>query len=716
MTDDPVAKRIKITEAGKSLLALSKATVRLVGEFLTLEAFITLGLSCKFAYNCNRRRWLRWNYLTTSFRGLSFKRKCHDNYDFIMSPFLLDEYHREDPQKVPRSHYPRARDCALASIKATEPNVLTKIPLRLMHAFGGLAAISQLPSRPLLPEHFVLLSSTMQASDIAGRVATGYALSFTEDNTTHPVELFYNCFCTALVLRLRLTPEDHGLIFVMWYTCAIGMVSNVARPVWYCELQHEKGVKYLYESFPPKTSMSTSLTLSLCGPTAVQVSQNPQSPLSFLRPASEGSMHFVRDEGDPSDQGRSKNFNDHHSAPWDATDFLRTLILGRSVTSTSLTHKECFVRLAGTTPTGGQLLVSLLDWAHTQIQLPLTLQTTSQFWGHEFLEPALHAHSVKRPPVGGPHQWSALYVSLTHYQHLCDDEHFPLTRHDAEARMSFMMNTYEYSAYDALHALFSKGSRGFDVRTATFIACKLVDALVDAPFWHPFSDVSPWDHEGVLSWIATYLDHTKIGRPHFEENNDWWWQPLLREVIRKGHALYDQSEEVEDVIHDDLGFHDPVFMCDICVKRHFISGPSMRKTFAFAGSTHATRARLLRRNNFEGSPVKNYDMLCVADPDFSEHLGRFLDYAVHVRKPIHFLLYVPAYQAPSAQRDDLLAELAFEYNVHGTAYAELSAGRYYLHPVAMVLDPRNATCFVCDTHRAHGDYKYIAIPPRLANL
>ena len=197
----------------------------------------------------------------------------------------------------------------MASIRATESKVLTRIPLPLIHAFGGLAAISQLPSRPLMPEHFVLLSSTMQACDFAGRVAAGYALSFTEDNTTHPVDLFYNCFCTALVLRLRLTPEDHGPIFVMWYTCAIGMVEYVARPVWYCELQHEQGTKFLYESFPPESSNSASLPLCCCGPIAVQVSQNPQSPLSFLRPAFYRSVHFVLDEGSSSIQD-SRNCND----------------------------------------------------------------------------------------------------------------------------------------------------------------------------------------------------------------------------------------------------------------------------------------------------------------------------------------------------------------------------------------------------------------------
>ena len=728
MAEDPVAKRIKMSEgmwtleseAVKSLFGLSKAIVRLVGDFLTLGEFINLRSSCKFAHDANRLRWLRWKYVTKSFRGAAFASKCQDNYNFILSPFLLDEYHREDPQNVPRTHYPSPRDCALASIRATEPSVLARIPLRLMHAFGGLAAISQLPSRPLQPEHFVLLTSTMQVGNFAGRVAAGYALSFTEDNTAHPVELFYNTSCTALVLRLRLTPENHGPIFVMWYTCTIGAVAYVGRPVWYCELQHEKGVKYFYKSLSPSTSMVTSLSFSvLSGPCAVQVSQNPQSPLSFLRPAYERCVHLVRDdEGDLNDQGRLKNFNDQHSTPWDATDFLRTLILGGSVCSTSLTHKECFVRLAVTNPTGEQLLVSLLDWAHTQIQLPLILQTTSQFWGREFLEPALRAYSVRRPPVGGPQQWCALYVPLTHYQHLCDDEHYPLTQHDAEARMAFMMDNYEYSASDALHALFSKGSRGFDVRTATFIACKLLDAVHGLPIvTDRFPPFSPWDHEAVLSWIASGLYLTKIGCLHLEENNDLWWKPLLREVIWKGHVLYDQSEEVEDHILDDLGFHDPVFMCDICVKRHFISGP-WRDPFIrtlFTGSTHATRARLLRRNNFEATPVRNHDILCVADPDFSEHLGLFLDYALHVGKPIHFLLYVPAYQSATAQRNELLAELAFKYNVHGPAYTELSAGRYYLHPVGMVLDPRSATCFVCDTHRAHGDYNYIAIPPRLAN-
>ena len=265
MADDPVAKRIKISEgmftsqAGKSLLALSKPIVQLVGEFLTLEEFIKLRSSCKFAHNAYRRRWLRWRNLAKSFRGHPFARKCHDNYNFILSPFLLAEYHREDPRNVPRTHYPRPRDCALASIKSTE-DVLAKIPLRIMHAFGGLASISQLPSRPLQPEHFVPVTSTMQVCDWAGRVAAGYALSFTEDNTEHPVELFYNSVWTVLVLRLSLTPEDHGPILVLWYTCTIG--TPLGTPVWYCELQHEKGVKYFYKSFPSSTSMFTSLSLS----------------------------------------------------------------------------------------------------------------------------------------------------------------------------------------------------------------------------------------------------------------------------------------------------------------------------------------------------------------------------------------------------------------------------------------------------------------------
>ena len=695
MANYPVAKRIKIWggirtyEPGKSLVAHSKAILRLIGEYLTLQEFINLRSSSKFSYNANRRRWWRWKNYTINYRRGDLRHKCLDNYEFILSPFLLDVYHQEDPLNVPRSHYPSPRDCALASIKAIDPEVLVRIPLQVIHAFGGLGAISLLPSRPLLPDHFVQLTSTMQILDSKGRVAAGEVLSFTEENTAHPVELFYNNFCTALVLRLRMTPEDHGPIFVMWYTCTT--VTHSGRPFWYCELQHEKGVKYFYKSFPPNTVVGGFV---FSGPSAVQVSQKPQSPLSFLRPASDQCMHFVRDQGDPSDQGGFQNFNEQHSAPWDATDFLRTLILGRSVCSTSLTHKECFVRLVGTSPTGHQLVVSLLDWAHTQIQLPLTLVTSCQTRAHHFVEPVLGAHSASRQ-LSLP--WSAVHVSLGHYQHLFDDEHFPLTAHDAEARMLCLMHTYEYSASDALRALFSKGSRGMDVRTATYIVCTLhnaVLALAELP------DLV-LDQEAMVSWIVKRLEPTKIGWPHFEENNSWW-QPLLSAIIWMDHTLYDQSEEVEDYMYDDLGFHDPIYMCDICARRHKTSGPWRAP---FTGSTHATRARLLRGVNFRVTPrhFNQNDVLCVADPDFSKHLDLFLDLALAKQEPIHFLLYVPAYHSANVKRTDCIAELAFKYNVRDAEFSELSAGRYYLHPVALLLDPRTGTCFVCDTHRETGD-------------
>ena len=78
------------------------------------------------------------------------------------------------------------------------------------------------------------------------------------------------------------------------------------------------------------------------------------------------------------------------------------------------------------------------------------------------------------------------------------------------------------------------------------------------------------------------------------------------------------------------------------------------------------------------------------------------------------LLHIPAYHVGSAQRTEVINLLASTFDVRASQLAEVAAGRYYLHPVGLVIDPRSATCYVVDTHRDEGYYNYITIPPRLS--
>jgi hypothetical protein len=52
------------------------------------------------------------------------------------------------------------------------------------------------------------------------------------------------------------------------------------------------------------------------------------------------------------------------------------------------------------------------------------------------------------------------------------------------------------------------------------------------------------------------------------------------------------------------------------------------------------------------------------------------------------------------------------FDITALQSSELAAGRYYLHPVGLIIDPRSATCLVLDTHRDEGNYNYITIPPK----
>jgi len=324
-----VSKRVRLRpsmttdQAVFSLLAQSRDMVPLIAEYLLLEDFIRLRSTCKVFRSALGRRYWYWQTYAEAFPGTIVRQLTHDNYNFILSPFHFPTY-QADWRSVPRNRFPNSQDLLVASIRVSDPDVLIKVPLRLIHAFGGLSTLAKLPCGPLLPEHFVDLTSQMQIVDNSGRIAAGQVLSFTPENTVYPIQIFHNSWSTVLVLRLRLTSSAQGPVHVLWYTCCRDSASGTKE--WYCEMQLGPRVQYVYRPFPLNTVVGS---LHRPGPSAVQEAQFPQSVLSFLRPSNGRCLRFMRDAGNSLDDGGFKNLNDQHSSPWDAVDFLRTLVFGR---------------------------------------------------------------------------------------------------------------------------------------------------------------------------------------------------------------------------------------------------------------------------------------------------------------------------------------------------------------------------------------------------
>ena len=645
-----VAKRMRLgssmttNQAGFPLCDQSRDMVPLIAEYLILEDFTRLRSTCKVFRNVlGRRHWYWQTYVEAFPRGI-VRQLTHDNYEFILSPFHFPTY-QANWRSVPRSHFPNSQDLLVASIRVSDPDILIKLPLRLINAFGGLAALAKLPCGPLLPEHFVDLTSQMQIVDNSGRIAAGQVLSFTPENTVYPIQIFHNSWSTVLVLRLRLTSSAQGPVHVLWYTCCRDSASGTKE--WYCEMQLGPRVQYVYRPFPLNTVVGS---LHRPGPSAVQEAQFPQSVLSFLRPSNGRCLRFMRDAGNSLDDGGFKNLNDQHSSPWDAVDFLRTLVFGRSVCSISRLHEELYVTLTGDPPSAAQLSVALLDWSHTQIQLPLTLETTRTSWAATFLEPVLRERRIY--PV---------YLHLNDFQRLCDDEHYPLTADDAAVRMRYLLDSsLDLSPLEAMHALFSKGFRGFDVRMITYICYTVHEALCHLKYGDPEHEILLADPERLVTWLAHRLEHTRLGNTELGHFPSWWWQPLFNALLQHNRHLYDPNVQPTDWFYEDHGYHNPMFMCNICAKRHWPEYDT-RWHGIFTGSTHATRARLLRSTTFPNSPLSDFnqhDILCVPDPEFSEQLRQLIGLAYGKFVPLRVLLHVPAYHAGSAQRYEVINTLS----------------------------------------------------------
>ena len=151
------------------------------------------------------------------------------------------------------------------------PDVLLRVPLRLLNALGGIDSVAHLPSSPLLARHFVRVTTPL--------ISTSKALSFNSYDFNSPITLCYNEFATVIVLRTLSSPFGNiGPISVMWYTC-------LNKMEWWCEFSTLAAIKYFYDV----------LHVSLDSAYVVQIAQSPPSAMSFFRPYSRGGQAFRPD-------------------------------------------------------------------------------------------------------------------------------------------------------------------------------------------------------------------------------------------------------------------------------------------------------------------------------------------------------------------------------------------------------------------------------------
>jgi hypothetical protein len=84
-----------------------------------------------------------------------------------------------------------------------------------------------------------------------------------------------------------------------------------------------------------------------------------------------------------------------------------------------------------------------------------------------------------------------------------------------------------------------------------------------------------------------------------------------------------------------------------------------------------------------------------------------MSHAEKTDRLVTVVVYVPAYHSESAERVVLLNRLAVTWNLTTGDLEELSAGRYYLHPITLLLEPEMRVCFICDLHDPNRDYSYV---------
>jgi len=606
---------------------------------------------------------------------------CNDMYGFLTSKLDAPDYYEHRPDLVPKSYFPNSQQLARASMSLLAPEILFKIPLRLLNAMGGIDSVALLPNTRLLPRHFRIES-------IPPRMCK--ALAFASGDFTAPITLCYDDKLTVIVFRCFLSRDALEPIVTHWYTC----LNEVE---WYCEFSQSSAVEFHYDvlhnPYQPAVEPYTQ---------AVQLGQTPPSPLSFFRPYDCGFLPYTR----------------AHPTVWDAMEYLQTLVSARSVAHISITHQETFVRLAESSlPPVTSVLFALLDWARTQIRLPLLFGTMLPSWSaYIALESALAVNSSRQGNEVLRHDWVLFRVPLNEYRELCDDEQFALCFVDVMKRLPILTEYFFCPPMTAMHSLFSKGNRGLRPR----ITAQAVQSLQRA------SDILRHRLRQGSGCLAEQLRRKNIPAllqifkdVSSEETRDFippnqevpgfrTHEVMLFESCRLDSSFFD-PEFMDDPNFAAHGEPSPEFMCNICCGSHW--GNPNRVTNHLS-STHATRARVLREKCYPRHFHSRYQpTLCVLDPNFSQDLQSLITIAESSGRSITVEVTVPAYHEGNTNRSALLSRLGVHLDLTNDDLEELAAGRYYLHSVSLLLEPDMRVCFVCDIHYENVDYKYISLGP-----
>ena len=678
--------------ARKSVLVVSSSCLDLIGHFLSFGEFCRWRSTCNPILVCTRERYLRWQQYNHVFiNDDRVQALCRDMYGFLTSKITAPDYYESRPDLVPISYFPDPRQVSRASISKLAPDVLLRVPLRLLNAMGGIDSLAHLPSTPLLDRHFVSVSFPSYPS-------SSKSLVFTANDFDSPITVCYNAFITVIVLRTLSTPYGSiAPISVMWYTCL-----NASQ--WWCEFSTLPEVLYLYDVF----HVSRDATY------VVQVAQSPPSAMSFLRPYLRGgrAVPLCTQRGIRYDVASLS-----HSTVWVAMEYLETLVSARAVTHVSIAHNESIIRLADDVfPAGKNLLLLVLDWAHTQIRLPLMFPTMPPSWSpRSVLASALCSFNASVPEEV---QWDLNLVPMGEYRELCDDEGFPLSDTDVLKRLPVLGEHFFCDIVQALHSLFSKGNRGLRPRVTTHAVVSLLHAATTLrhKLWEDALADGNWyftlQRKDIPQLLTLFHDIATRETEHFiaptrEFEGFRTHEVLLFESCRLDSSFFDPMTITDDDFAA-TGEPSPKFMCNICSCKHAGNPSQANQIFA---STHATRARVLRevyaRPRHNQSRIQ--PSLCLLDPSFPQQLHSLLlqaEKSVTVT-PITVFVNVPAYHTEDSVRRALLNRLAITYNLTNDNLRELAGDRYYLHSLALLLVPGMRVCFVCDMNHPNIDYEYI---------
>jgi hypothetical protein len=694
-----VCKRQKVgvlPKASKSVLLVSASCLDLIGHFLSLGEFLRWRTTCNSILLCTRERFSRWKQYNHAFTNDDrVQSLCSDMYGFITSKLDAPEYYETRPDFVPSCYFPYPRQLARASISRLPPDVLLKVPLRLLNALGGIDALALLPSFPLLDRHFSCVSFPTE-------VSPRKALLFTANDFNTPITVCYNEFITVIVFRTLSCP--YGIIApvsIMWYTCLNALE-------WWCEFSTMPTTIYLYDVLHVSRDMIY----------VVQVAQSPPSVMSFLRPYLRGARAV------PLCTQRAIRYDLaslSHSTVWVAMEHLETLVSARVVTHVSIAHQESIVRLADDVfPAADKQLLLVLDWAHTQIRLPLLFPTMATSWSPQSaLESALRSVNVTRHGEA----WDLHLVPMGAYTELCDDESFPLSDIDVLNRLPVLIEHFHCPIMQALHSLFSKGNRGLRPRISEHAAQCLANAanILSHRLYRAAADCGDntyprtWRHKvlqrrNVPELLSLFTEIATQERDYFIAPTIRWegfrtHEVLLFEACHLDSSFF-QPIDLDDDHFEATGEPSPEFMCNICACKH--NGNPLQANQIFA-ATHATRARILREKHFQTKHFHARDQptLCLLDPSFPQQLDALLSQAEASDRPLMVSVNVPAYHLEDSVRGALLNRLAVTYNLTTDNLSELSGDRYYLHSVALVLEPDTRLIFVCDINQPGTDYEYI---------